>query len=313
MLLALAAVAALAAWQLPGRFSADETGARAGSRVQAAPSAARSARRSPAAPKPAARQPLLVDGRRLGTRPRRRIAAKSAILIEARTGRVLYARYPNRRLPVASTTKVMTALLAIEHLRPERRVTIHPKVARVQPFREGLRPGERVPVWKLLYGLMLYSGNDDALALAHATSGTRKGFLALMNARADELGLEHTHYTSPSGVIDRGNYSTAWDLAALSRHAMADPRFRALVRTRVKRVRWAAPTFSKIYVNKNPLLGTYRGADGIKTGWTSKAGSCIVASARRGGTRLIAVVLGARGSAAVEARRLLDHGFRHVG
>ncbi|MBD0330737.1 MAG: D-alanyl-D-alanine carboxypeptidase, partial [Thermoleophilia bacterium] len=253
---------------------------------------------------------LLVDGQRLGVRLRRPVAAKGAILVDARTGRVLYARAPHRRLPVASTTKIMTALLAVERLRPQRRVTILPKVARVQPFREGLRPGERVPVWKLLYGLMLYSGNDDALALAHATSGTRKAFLALMNQRAAELGMENTRFSSPSGVIDRGNYSTAWDMAALARYAMRDPHFRRVVRTKVKRVRWAAPTFAKVYVNKNPLLATYRGADGVKTGWTSKADTCLVASARRGNTRLIAVVLGARGSAAVEARRLLDLGFR---
>ena len=225
---------------------------------------------------------------------------------------MLYARYPHRRLPIASTTKIMTGLLAVEHLRRDRKVTILPKIARVQPFREGLRAGERVKVWKLLYGLLLYSGNDDALALALATSGTRKGFLRLMNDRAKELGLRHTHFTSPSGVIDRGNYSTAWDMAALARFAMRNPRFRAVVRTKTKRVPWSAPTFGKVYVNKNPLLGTFRGADGVKTGWTSRADHCLVASAHRKSVRLIAVVLGVQGDAGHEARRLLNLGFRSL-
>jgi D-alanyl-D-alanine carboxypeptidase len=310
IVLAAAGVIALAAWQVPGRI--DEP-AGAGSTTGAGDGGARAlaAAGRGAAPKPrsAKPDPLLVDGRRIARKLRRPLRARGAILVEASTGRVLYARYPHRRLPIASTTKIMTALLALEHVNLARTLTIGPKVARVHPFREGLRAGERVKAWKLLYGLMLYSGNDDALALALATSGTRDGFLRLMNKRARQLELRHTHFTSPSGVIDRGNYSTAWDMAALTRFAMRLPRFRAVVRTRRKRVRWATPTFSKIYVNKNSLLGSYRGADGVKTGWTTKAGHCLVASARRDGRRLIAVVLGAP-DAGHEARRLLNLGFR---
>src|SRR5439155_10987613 len=103
----------------------------------------------------------------------------------------------------------------------------------------------------------------DALALAIASAGSRPAFVTLMNAKADALGLHDSHFRSPSGVIDKDNYSSAWDLAALARYAMRNPRFRAVVQTSVKRVPWAAPTYSKIYVNKNHLLGTYRGADGI--------------------------------------------------
>lgn len=110
-------------------------------------------------------------------------------------------------------------------------------------------------------------------------------------------------------MIDRGNFSTAWDLAALTRYARRQPRFRQIVRTRIKRFAWPAPTFSKIYVNKNPLLSTYRGADGVKTGWTTKARHCLVASAHRGGVHLIAVVLGSP-DALTDARRLLDYGFK---
>jgi D-alanyl-D-alanine carboxypeptidase len=164
-----------------------------------------------------------------------------------------------------------------------------------------------VPVTRLLYGLMLYSGNDDALALAIAAGGSRGSFIAAMNRKARRLGLRDTRFTTPSGVVDRGNYSTPWDLAVLSRHALADERFRRIVGTRVKRFGGTA-----IYVNKNRLLGSYRGADGVKTGWTTAAGHCLVASARRNGIRLVAVVLGSR-DAAGDAVSLLDYGFRTRG
>src|SRR5438552_1902934 len=130
--------------------------------------------------------------------------------------------------------------------------------------------------------------------------------------RVRQLGLRNSHFTSPSGVIDKGNYSTAWDLAAITRYAMRNPRFRTVIRTRVKHVSWAAPTYSKIYVNKNHLLGSYPGADGVKTGWTTLAKHTLVAAARRNGVDLVAVVLGSDDSYA-DVHQLLDWGFRHRG
>jgi serine-type D-Ala-D-Ala carboxypeptidase (penicillin-binding protein 5/6) len=212
------------------------------------------------------------------------------------------------RRPIASTTKIMTAIVAMERLGPRSVVTVDRSVRRVPPINEGLRPGERVQAWKLFYGLLLYSGNDDALALAIGAGGTRSRFVALMNEKARALHLGDTHFRSPSGLLDRDNYSSAWDLAALTRYALWNPRFRAVVRTRVKHVPWAPPTWEKIYVNKNHLLGSYRGADGVKTGWTSIARHCLVASARRKGVHLIVVVLGADDSYA-DARKLLNWGF----
>ena len=129
-----------------------------------------------------------------------------------------------------------------------------------------------------------------------------------MNEKARALGLKDSHFRSPSGLLDRDNYSTAWDMASLARYAMWNPRFRAVVRTRVKRVPWAAPTYAKIYVNHNHLLGSYPGADGVKTGWTTLAKHCLVASARRGGVHLIAVVLGADDMYG-DVKKLLDFGF----
>jgi serine-type D-Ala-D-Ala carboxypeptidase (penicillin-binding protein 5/6) len=238
----------------------------------------------------------------------RRITAPAAILVNASTGAILWTKRPHQRRPIASTTKIMTGVLALEHLPLTKVIRVNPLVTRVALNREGLRAHERVAVWKLMEGLLLFSGNDDALQLAISTAGSRGAFLQLMNEKASELGLRDTHYTSPSGVVDRGNYSSAYDLAALSRYAMAIPRFRAFTRTHIAHVKWAKPTYAKTYVNKNQLIGTYRGADGVKTGWTTIAGHCLVASARRGGTRLIAVVLHAPDPYG-DARRLLNFGF----
>jgi serine-type D-Ala-D-Ala carboxypeptidase (penicillin-binding protein 5/6) len=236
------------------------------------------------------------------------IAARAAIVVDAKTGRVLWALRSHRRLPIASTTKIMTAVVALRELGLRSVVNVHPMATRVPLVKEGLRPHERVRAWKLLDGLLLFSGNDDALALAIASAGSRGGFINQMNDVARELGLTDTHFTSPSGVIDAGNYSTAWDLAALTRYALQDARFRRIVRQRIARVPWSAPTYQKVYVNKNTLLGRYPGADGVKTGWTTLAGHCFVASATRRGRTIIAVVLNGE-NIDRDARRLLDRGF----
>jgi serine-type D-Ala-D-Ala carboxypeptidase (penicillin-binding protein 5/6) len=233
---------------------------------------------------------------------------RAAILVDEATGSVLWAKKPRLRLPIASLTKIMTAVVARETVGTHDVVAVKRGVPRVEPFREGLRVGERVPAWKLFYGLLLFSGNDDARALAFSGAGSELGFVRLMNRKADELGLRDTHFSNSSGAVDRDNYSSAWDLTALTRVARRDTFLRAVVRTKRKRVRWAPPTFSKIYVNKNRLLGTYRGADGVKTGWTTKAEHCLVASAHRRGVHLIAVVLGSR-DAFRDATRLMNYGF----
>jgi serine-type D-Ala-D-Ala carboxypeptidase (penicillin-binding protein 5/6) len=238
------------------------------------------------------------------------LSAAAALVADAGTGNVLWASKEHERRPVASTTKILTALVALEHLRPETIVTVDKSVPRVPLVREGLRAGERVPAWKLFYGMLLYSGNDDALAVAIAAAGSRAKFVDLMNDEAKRLGLHDSHFRSPSGVEDVDNYSSAWDLAALTRAALRNSRFRAIVRTKIKRVSWAAPTYGKVYLNHNLLLGSYRGANGVKTGYTSKAGHCLVASATRDGRTLIAVVLDDP-NMYVDAKRLLNLGFRN--
>ena len=255
----------------------------------------------------AAQSPLL---QRAGPLPAQgiKLSARSAILVDADTGKVLWGRYLHRRRYIASTTKIMTALVAMDRLGPRSIVTVDKGVRRVQPIVEGLRPGERVEAWKLLYGTLLYSGNDSAYALAVGAGGTRSRFVALMNEKARALGMRETHFRSPSGLLDRDNYSTAWDMAALTRYAMWNSRFRAIVRTKIKHVPWPGPIGEKIYVNKNHLIGGYPGADGVKTGWTTLAKHCLVASARRDGVHLIAVILGSDDSYK-DVKKLLDFGF----
>lgn len=237
-----------------------------------------------------------------------RVRAAAAILVDADTGRVLWAERPHERRKIASLTKIMTATLALNEVPWGSTVTVARSVTRVPLVREGLRTGERVKAWKLFYSLLLYSGNDDANQLAISSAGSVHAFLRQMNVAARALGLRDTHYTSPSGIRDRGNYSTAWDLAALTRYALRNPRFDQLVGTRQITVRWSAPTNSKIYLNNNYLLRQYTGANGVKTGYTSASGWCLVASATRHGRRLIAVVLDSPDLYG-DARRLLNLGF----
>jgi len=239
-----------------------------------------------------------------------RVAAPVAILVDAHTGHVLWSKRAHERRKIASLTKIMTATLALREVPWRSTVTVDKRVTTVPLVKEGLRTGEHVKAWKLFYALLLYSGNDDAAQLGISAAGSIHAFLRQMNAEARLLGLRDTHYTTPSGVIDQGNYSTAWDLAALTRYAFRNQRFSRLVRTKRIQVRWSAPTNSKIYLNNNFLLHEYRGANGVKTGYTHESGWCLAASATRHGRTLIAIVLDSPNMYG-DARRLLSLGFSH--
>lgn len=243
-------------------------------------------------------------------RVRVHVAAPAAILVDAETGRILWAKRAHERRKIASLTKIMTATLALREVPWESTITVDKRVTEVPLVKEGLRTGEHVKAWKLLYSLLLYSGNDDAAQLAISSAGSIHAFLRQMNTQAEVLGLHDTHFTTPSGVIDRGNYSSAWDLAALTRYALENPRFLQLVKTKRIQVRWAAPTNSKIYLNNNFLLDSYHGANGVKTGYTHESGWCLVATATRRGRKLIAVVLDSPNIYG-DARTLLNLGFSH--
>jgi D-alanyl-D-alanine carboxypeptidase (penicillin-binding protein 5/6) len=260
---------------------------------------------------PAEPPPRLLVGAPLLEGQQVRVSAPAAILVDAHTGRVLWTKRAHERRKIASLTKIMTATLALREVPWKSTVTVDKRVTTVPLVKEGLRAGEQVKAWKLFYALLLYSGNDDAAQLAISSAGSIRAFLRQMNTEARALGLHDTHYRSPSGVIDEGNFSTPWDLAALTRYALRNPRFRELVRTQRIQVRWSAPTNSKIYLNNNFLLHSYRGANGVKTGYTHAAGLCLVATATRHGRKLIAVVLDSPNMYG-DARTLLDLGFSHA-
>jgi D-alanyl-D-alanine carboxypeptidase (penicillin-binding protein 5/6) len=267
----------------------------------------------PPAPRAAAR-PADPYGVRLAAAtvaPRLHGALRSGLLFDLRSGRVLWRRQPEWVLPIASLTKMMTALVVAGTTPPQARVLITRQALAYSGSGVGLLPlHRRVPALTLLYGLLLPSGNDAAIALALQVAQTQPRFVALMNARARSLGLSCTRFTSVSGIVDRGNHSCARDLARLA-HAVLDNRLLArIVGTRDAVLPYPGRG-GKLYLsNNNPLLrALYPGASGIKTGYTVAAGRCLVASARRG-RRELAVVLLHSADPAGQAAALLDAGFR---
>lgn len=239
------------------------------------------------------------------------LRSTAAVLMDDRSGQILYSHNPHLVWPPASTTKIMTALVALESLPPDALIEISPAVAR---FRQGscvgLPAGARIPLRDLLYGLMLHSGNDAALAIAEGVAGTVPAFVALMNDEAQRLGARDTHFTSPHGLYNPGHYSSAHDLAIITREAMQDPTFREIVKTKRWLITFPGKKGSRMLWNHNRLLSRYPGADGVKTGYIYQAGQTLVASATRDGWRLIAVVLHS-GDLWGDATRLLSYGFSH--
>jgi D-alanyl-D-alanine carboxypeptidase len=214
---------------------------------------------------------------------------------------------------MASLTKMMTALLTVERLKPRAKVPITRKALRYEGSAVGLLPrGKRIPVTTMLHGLMLPSGNDAARALAIRVAGSIPAFVRLMNRRAARLGLRCTRYSSPDGYLDRGNHTCAADLAALARAVLRQPRLAAVVRRRQAVFRFPIKGGKLYLTNNNPLLRTpYPGATGLKTGYTDAAGLCIVATARRGPVHLGVVLLHTPDWDG-HPRRLLDRGFAAV-
>ena len=239
---------------------------------------------------------------------------RSGLLFDLDTGRVLWRHDPTRVLPIASLTKMMTALLVARRVPPGSKVRITREALRYRGSGVGLfRRGRRVGVETMLHGLLLPSGNDAAIALAQRTSGSVKRFVALMNRRAQAMGLACTHFSSPDGYVSRANHSCTPDLAALARAVLREPRLARIVRRRQAVLPFPIKG-GRIYLyNHNPLLRQgYRGVTGIKTGYTAAAGRCLVATARRGRVRLGVVLLHSPDPGG-QARKLLERGFRLAG
>lgn len=236
------------------------------------------------------------------------LSATSAILIEGRTGTVLFERAADVRRPPASTTKVLTGLLVVERLRPETMVPISRRASEQRSGSSiGLEPGELWRADALMAALMLGSANDAALALAEAVAGSVDRFAVLMNQRAGAAGATRSTFVVPHGLHYPGHLTTARDLALIAREALRHRAFAALARRQV--FTWQRPGLPpRVVVNRNRLLWTFRGADGVKTGWTRQSGQCLVASATREGRQLIAVLMDSP-DVFGEATRLLEYGF----
>jgi serine-type D-Ala-D-Ala carboxypeptidase (penicillin-binding protein 5/6) len=237
---------------------------------------------------------------------------EAGLLFDLDTGRVLWRRNPSRVLPIASLTKMMTALLVAERVPRNGRVRITPETLRYTGSGVGLLPrGKLIGVQTMLHGLLLVSGNDAAIALAQrAAGGSVRRFVRLMNQRARAMGLTCTRFSTPSGIRDAGNHSCAGDLAALARAVLRTPRLARIVRRRSAILPFPIKGGKLYLFNTNPLLrARYRGTTGVKTGYTVAAGRCLVATVQRGTTRLGVVLLHSRDPGR-QARRLLDRGFR---
>ena len=237
---------------------------------------------------------------------------RAGLVFDVDTGEVLWRRRPMLTLPMASLTKIMTALLAVERGRPDDPVRITPAALHYSGSGVGLLPrGKRVRFETLLNGMLVVSGNDAAIALAVHIAGNERRFVALMNERAKRWGLECTHFASSHGLED-GNRSCARDLAVMTRLAMAEPRIRRIVRRRQVDFRFPIKGHRLYLYGHNPLIRMgYPGAIGLKTGYTDAAGRCFVGVVRRGGRRVAVVLLNSR-DPAKHAPKLLDAAFAHL-
>lgn len=235
-------------------------------------------------------------------------SARAAVLMERETGRILLSCNPQEPLPMASTTKVMTALMALEYGKLDDVVTVGKNAYGVPGTSIYLGLGEKITLKDLLYGLMLASGNDAAVAIAEHIGGNVDTFCQRMTQRAAELGCTDTVFVNPNGLPAQGHHTTARDLALIARQAMTYPLFRQIVSTRRASIPWEGRSYQRILNNKNRLLSSYEGATGIKTGYTRAAGRCLVFGARRDGLEVIGVVLNC-GDWFDEAARLMDRAF----
>ncbi len=239
------------------------------------------------------------------------ISAECATLIEFKTGKALFSKNADVRHAMASTTKIMTAIITLENSSPDDIVTMSHNAASTEGSSVYIEAGEKVRMEDLVYGLMLNSGNDAAVAIAEHISGSVPEFCKKMNDKVRELGLSDTNFKNPNGLFEEGHYTTASDLAKITRYAMQNEIFREIVKTKNKSITLVDSPRELYFGNHNKMLWNYDGAIGVKTGYTKDTGRCLVSSAEKDGGILIAVTLDAPNDWA-DHRALLDYGFSKI-
>lgn len=239
------------------------------------------------------------------------LSAQSAVLYEPVSERVIFEKNKDTVRGMASTTKIVTAITALEHGNLNDVVTVSKKAADVEGSSVWLEQGEKQTMEDLLYGLMLSSGNDAAIAIAEHISGSTEKFALLMNETAKKAGAKNSSFKNPNGLDEEGHFTTAFDLAKITAYAMKNDKFREIVKTKTKTIPWQGHEWDRTLKNHNKLLSLYDGADGVKTGFTKKSGRCLVSSATKNGVKLIAVTLNAP-SDWDDHTKMLDFGFEKV-
>ncbi len=242
--------------------------------------------------------------------PLQKLTARSAIVMDTVTGQILYERDIDARRYPASTTKMMTLIVALEHGKLDDIVTVSKNAEGVEGSTLWLVQGDKIPLGELLTGMMMHSGNDATVAVAEHIAGSVPAFVRMMNDKAEELGANSTHFVNPNGLPDEKHYTTAYDLAKIAAYGYSLPHFEEIVGKQEALYDWVKDPAKKLR-NENQMLWLYRGANGVKTGYTDAAGRCLVSAARRDGMQLVAVVLDSY-YMWNDSIALLDYGFQNA-
>lgn len=242
--------------------------------------------------------------------PLQKLTARSAIVMDAVTGTVLYERDIDARRYPASTTKMMTLIVALEHGKLDDIVTVSKNAEGVEGSTLWLVQGDKIPLGELLAGMMMHSGNDATVAVAEHIAGSVPAFVQMMNEKAGEIGAYNTHFVNPNGLPDDNHYTTAFDLAKIAAYGYSIPHFEEIVSRQEATYEWVKDPAKQLR-NENQMLWLYRGGNGVKTGYTEAAGRCLVSAARRDGMQLVAVVLDSY-YMWNDSIALLDYGFQNA-
>lgn len=237
--------------------------------------------------------------------------ARIALIYDRASGRIIYEKNGNKQTPMASTTKILTAIVTLENADLKETVTIESKAAGIGGSRLGLKKNDKITVNDLLYGLMLRSGNDAAVALAIHVGGSIEGFADMMNKKAEELGLTNSHFVVPHGLDNEGHYTTAYELAKMADYALNIPKFKEIVSNKSATI--YINGYPKAINNTNKLLGSVSGVYGVKTGFTNGAGRCLVSSCKRGELDIITVIIGAdtNNQRIADTKELIEYAFNN--